>query len=155
MTMTKRTIISQAYAEIGLGRDYDAQPDELQDALLRLNAIFMQWATAGVAVGFPAVNVELADDLDNNSNLPGDAVRTAICALALDLAPSFGKAPLPQTVKAASEGYKLLMRKWAAQTIPTRARDLGSVPAGAGHKYENRINLVRGGDQVDPTERQL
>ena len=71
MSYTKRTIIEQAHAEIGLGSyAYDAQPEDLQDALLRLNALMAQWSGDSAQVGWPSVNSELVDELDSDSQLP-------------------------------------------------------------------------------------
>jgi len=143
MTLTKRNIIEQAFNEIGLGTyAYDAQPEDLQDALARMNALFAEWALAGALTGYPSINVALADDLDNYSNLPADAVRAAITALAVEMAPSYGKVASPQTIKTANAGYKLLMRKAASGQIPRREMDTGAIPGGAGYKLKHRINLV-------------
>lgn len=151
MTLKKRTIIEQAHSEIGLGSyAYDAQPEDLQDALLRLNALMAQWAGDGAQVGWPSVNVELADDLDSDSNLPVDAVRGVICALAIDLAPGFGKAVSRDTKVAAREGKRLMMRK--SSQIPQRQMDATSIPAGAGWKSDYEINLPASDNQKEQGE---
>ena len=44
MSYTKRQIINQAMTEIGLGSySLDAQPEDLQDALFKLNAMLAEW----------------------------------------------------------------------------------------------------------------
>lgn len=152
MTYTKRTIIQQAYAEIGLASyAYDAQPEDLQDALIRLNALMAQWAGNGAQVGWPSANSEFGDDLDNDSGLPVDAVRGVICGLAVDLAPGFGKQVSPDTKVAAREGKRLMMRKSA--TIPQRKMDATAIPKGAGWKdYNEQINLPASDDQIEQGE---
>lgn len=154
MSFTKRQIIAAAMNEIGLGDyAYNAQPEDLEVALMRLNVLFAEWATAGIDVGYPAVNVALADDLDNDSNLPADAVRPALTALAVDLAPSYGRSVSADTTKAANNGYKLLLRKSAAVNVPARKMDTQAVPAGAGHKYIERITLPDPDYYTTPDER--
>lgn len=147
MSYTKRTIIQQAHAEIGLGSyAYDAQPEDLQDALLRLNALMAQWSGNGAQTGWPSVNVELADDLDADSNLPPDAVRGVICALAVDLAPGFGKVVARETKVAAREGKRLMTRK--SSEIPQRQMDATSIPLGEGWKNEDQINLPASDNEI-------
>lgn len=151
MPLKKRTIIEQAHAELGLGSyAYDAQPEDLQDALLRLNALMGQWASDGAQTGWPSVNAELMDDLDADSNLPADAVRGVICALAVDMAPSFGKQPSRTTITTARSGKRLMMRKSAE--IPQRQMDATSIPIGAGWKLENQINLPASDSQIEQGE---
>lgn len=151
MSYTKRTIINQAHAEIGLGSyAYDLQPEDLQDALLRLNALLAQWSGNGAQVGWPSVNSELVDDLDADSGLPVDAVRGVICALAVDIAPGFGKAPSRETKIAARQGKKLMTRK--SMTIPQREMDATSIPAGAGWKWDQRISLSESDSDIKEGE---
>lgn len=151
MPVTKRYIIEQAHNEIGLGSyAYDAQPDDLQDALFALNALMGQWASEGALVGWPSVNAELADDLDADSNLPIDAVRGVVAALAVDIAPSFGKDPKPKTLLAAERGRKLMIHK--NSVIPQRAMDATSIPLGAGWKNEDQINLNASDNVIEEGE---
>src|SRR5205823_3620714 len=63
---TKRALILSALGEIGLA-DYlfDASPEDLQDALDRLNRMAAQWDGQGIRVGF-----NLGGGLDDESGVP-------------------------------------------------------------------------------------
>lgn len=151
MSYTKRTIIEQAHAEIGLGSyAYDAQPEDLQDALLRLNALMAQWSGDGAQVGWPSVNSELVDELDSDSQLPPDAVRGVICALAVDIAPGFGKEPSRSTKVAARQG-KVLMTKKSVKA-PQMKMDATSIPLGSGWKWQWQINLPASDSEIEEGE---
>ncbi len=151
MSYRKRDIINQAHAEIGLGSyAFDAQPEELQDALMRLNALMAEWSSEGAGTGWPSVNMPLADDLDSDSNLPIDAVKGVICALAVDLAPSFGKTPMPTTVLSATRGKRLMVRK--NTEVPQMAMLATAIPLGAGWKEIGIINLPASDSDIEEGE---
>lgn len=140
MSWTKRDIIRAAFEEIGLGSyAYDAQAEDYQGALRRLNALVASWSGSGANTGYPSNNTPDTDEIDSDSNLPADAVRGVICGLACDIAPSYGKQASPSTMTAANAGRLLMMRKSAV--IPEKRTDLASIPAGAGHKLRHQINL--------------
>lgn len=124
--LTKLEIIQQSFEELGLGSyAYDAQPEDLQTALTRLNALLGYWSSVGALTGFP-----LGGSLDDESGVPIDAERGVICALAVDIAPAYGKSAMRETKIAAREGRKILTRK--SVTAPSKVRNLSSVPKGAG-----------------------
>lgn len=140
MSYTKRQIITEAFAEIGLGPyQYDRRPEDDQTALRRLNALAAEWSAAGVDLGFPSNNTPGTDDLDADSQVPPHLVRGLICALAVDLCPGYGKAPNPATVRAAATAKDLALSQ--SVEVPSAVMDRQSVPAGAGHKYTNQIAL--------------
>lgn len=144
MSYTKRKIINEAFTEIGLGSyNFDAQPEDLQNALLRLNAMLAEWALYGAVTG---ADTPFADDLDNDSMIPMTDIRGVICGLAVNLAPSFGKAVSPDTMKGAVNGKKIIIKRNA--TVLSKRTDVADVPAGAGYKWRNRINLQE--DDVTP-----
>ena len=143
MTWSKREIIKDAFEEIGLGAQaYDIQPEDYQTALRRLNAHVSEWSGSGAQTGFAGNNTPSEGELDRDSNLPPDAVRGVICGLACDIAPGFGKQVSRKTMTAAANGRNLMLRKAAADSIPKKAKNNLSVPAGAGHKYREQINIV-------------
>lgn len=143
MSYTKRKIINEAFTEIGLGSyNFDAQPEDLQNALLRLNAMLSEWTLAGADTG---ADTPFVDDLDADSLVPMTDIRAVICGLAVSLAPSFGKIVSPDTMKAAVNGKRLVIKRNA--TIPSKKIDVAAVPAGAGHKWIDQINLAESGGQ--------
>lgn len=140
MSYTKRQIIKDAFEEIGLGAyAYTLQPEDWQTALRRLSTLLASWRGYGAITDFPSTDTPSDDDLDADSEVPVDALRGVVCGLAVDLASGYGKQVSPTTMTAAEGGRKLMIAK--NTFVPQKLADRGAVPAGAGHKYENRINL--------------
>jgi len=126
--LTKRELIQQAFEEIGLGSyAYNAKAEDFQTGLVRLNALLAEWAGTGAVT-----DGDTTGGLDADSDVPLDAERGVICALAQEIAPSYGKQPLPHTIAAARQGRILMIR--IGSTIPQRQVDFTSVPAGSGYK---------------------
>lgn len=145
--LTKREIIAQAFEEIGLGTyAYDARPEDLQSARVRLDALLAQWSSDGALTGFNS-----SKELDVESGVPQDGNRGVICALAIELAPSNGRAVMRDTKIGAREGKRVLMRK-AAQS-PGKKMNTGSAPAGAGYKEVYDVTLGDADTEVMPNER--
>jgi hypothetical protein len=54
MGYTKRQFISAAFEEIGLASYvFDLQPEQLQSALRRLDAMMADWNAKGIRLGYP------------------------------------------------------------------------------------------------------
>jgi len=124
MSFTKRKIINEAFTEIGLGTyNFDAQPEDLQNALLRLNAMLAEWAEAGAVTN---ALTPFIDDLDVDSLIPMTDIRGVICGLAVNLAPSFGKVVSMDTMKGAVTGKKIVIKRNA--TILPKQTDVAAVP---------------------------
>lgn len=141
MSLTKRDIIQAAFVEIGLGsRIYTATPEDLQDALLRLNALLAEWSTRGAAGSFVLGIGADEDDLDEDASIPANGVRGVICGLAVDIAPSYGRQVSADTRKAAELGKRALRNQ--SIEVPTKALDYTAIPAGAGHKRERIATLL-------------
>lgn len=144
--LTNREIINEAFAEIGLGAyAYNKVAEDYQTGFVRLRGILRQWESEGAAGGFAAGGI------DDDSGVPRDAERGVICALAVDLAPQYGKQPSPNTVSASAAGRRNLLRKNA--TIPQKKTDWNDIPMGAGHKSD-RINFVDQDSAITPLERE-
>jgi hypothetical protein len=97
MPWTKVDIIRQAYSEIGKTADFDIQPEELQTALRQLDAMLAMWSgTQGIRIGF--AGGDGFGDVSAETEVPTWAVEALYLNLALRLAASFGKTPMPTTV---------------------------------------------------------
>lgn len=134
MTWTKRDIIGQAFAEIGLATyTFDLQPEQWEGALRRLDAMIAQWENKGIRLAWPLPVSFANSSLDEDSNAPDTALEALYLNLAVRIAPGYGKTPSPDTKALASTTYKTLLAK-AAQPIPMQIDNM-AVPAGAGYKY--------------------
>lgn len=133
MGWTKRQIIEQAFAEIGLASySFDIQPDQMEDALRRLDNMMALWNSKGIRLGYPIPSSPGASDVDEETGVSDDALEAMSLNLAVRIAPAYGKTPMPDTKANASLGYKtLLMNSARPQEMQI---DPMTIPAGAGNK---------------------
>jgi len=89
----KRQIIELAFSEIGAaGYEFGRTPEEVADALTRLNAMMAEWAgMRGIELGYeqPPYGIGNADEL---SGIPFDTLNTVASFLALRICPMMGAA---------------------------------------------------------------
>lgn len=133
MGWTKRDIINQAFEEIGLaGYVFDLQPQQIESAVRRLDAMMATWNGKGLRLGYPVPNSPGSGDPDQDTNVSDMAVEAMILNLAVRIAPIYGKTVSPDTKATAKGAYNQLMAQ-AAKPIEMQ-RDAYAIPAGAGHK---------------------
>jgi hypothetical protein len=131
MSWTKRELVLQAFAEIGLAAYvYDLQPEQLQTALNRLDSMVATWNADGLRLGYTMASPSTTD-LDQDSGLPDAANEAVYLNLAIRLASSVGKVVSEDLTKPAREAYTALSGKFVQ--VPERLRP-SDVPAGAGNK---------------------
>lgn len=131
MSYTKRQIILSAMSEIGLSSySFDLSADQIEQALWRLDAMMEDWATRGIRLGYPSAASPELSNAYTETNLPGYAQTAVITNLAVQIAPSYGKAVSPQTLATARASLNSLLARAA---MPSEMQ-LGALPAGAGHK---------------------
>lgn len=132
MAWTKRQFVEAAFEEIGLAAYvFDLQPEQMNMALRRLDAMLATWNTKGIRLGYPLPSTPGAGDLDEDSNVPDAANQAIILNLAIQLAPAFGKATSMDTKRNAKDAYRGLLM---ISTRPMEMQMPGSMPAGAGNK---------------------
>jgi len=129
MSKTKREIIQAAFNELGMGGSgMDMSAEDFADVQVRLDGLMAQWHSQGIELGFP---IGIATEPDTDTNLPPDAEIAVICNLALQIAPSYGKAASPQTLINARQGFRVLLNK--TTEIPKKRINTSAIPAGAGY----------------------
>jgi len=132
MSWTKRQFVTQAYEEMGYaGYVYDLEPEQLQAAMRRLDAMLATWNGRGVALGYPLPSSPEQADLDEETDVPDWAAEAIYLNLAVRLAPTVGKAVSMETKAAARAAYTQVLQQVA---MPNEVRLPGSMPAGAGNK---------------------
>lgn len=132
MSYTKRQIVEGAYAEIGMAAFvFDLEPEDLQSALRRLDALMATWNGRGIRLGYPVPLQPASSSLDEDSNLPDWAAEAAITNLAVRIAPSYGKTPSDDTKITARDSYSVLLSRAA---VPPEMQFPAQLPAGAGNK---------------------
>ena len=154
MGWTKGQFINQAFGEIGLASYvFDLNPEQLQNALRRLDTMMAAWNALGIRLGYPLPSSPEDSDLDEETNVPDSAYEAIYTNLGIKLAPSFGKQVMPETKITAKESYNTLLSRAA---MPQEQQLPGTMPAGAGKKswrmYDNPFlrrpvdDVLAGGD---------
>jgi hypothetical protein len=139
MGYTKRQFILAAFEEIGLASyTFDLQPEQLESARRRLDAMIADWNGKGIRLGYPIPSSPQDGSIDEETNVPDSAYEAIICSLGIRLAPSYGKQVMPMTMATAKQGYDTLLQR---ATFPLEQQMPSTMPAGAGNKpwrvYDN------------------
>ena len=139
MSYSKRQYVEAAFAEIGMaGYVFDLQPQDLEQALRRLDAMMAEWNAKGIRLGYPLPGSPQFSDINAQSEVPDSATEAIITNLGMRLAAGYGKAVMPQTMMVAKQAYNTLL---ARATFPVQQQLPGTMPAGAGTKpwrvYDN------------------
>lgn len=132
MGYSKRQFIHAALEEIGLASYvFDLQPQQVESALRRLDAMMAEWNAKGIRLSYPLPSSPELSDVDAESDVPDSANEAIITNLAMRLAPSYGKQVMSGTAIIAKEGYNTLLQR---ATVPPELQFPGTLPAGAGNK---------------------
>lgn len=132
MAYTKRQFVTAAFEEIGLASYvYDLQPQLLQQAARRLDAMMAQWNARGIRLGYPISGNPDDAMLDTDTGVPDAANEAIICGLAMVMAPGLGKSLAADTKARAKTGLNTLQARAA---VPPEMQLPGTLPAGAGNK---------------------
>ena len=132
MSWTKRQFISQSLLEIGLGEDFNLQPEEFESALRSLDSMMAMWNGKGIRLGYLLPHTPDDSDIDSLSGVPDYANEAIYLNLAIRLAPRYGKVISVDTKITAKQAYDVLMSRSVApmpQPMPN------TMPIGAGNKY--------------------
>jgi hypothetical protein len=124
---TKQQLIEDAYGEMGLASyTFDLEPEEMQTALRRMDAMWATWEAAGIRQGY-----NFPGGLSDDSGLPDVANEPTFCELAIRLAPGKGKQINPDTKRNARDGLAAL---YAIAAMPMEQQRPSTMPRGAGNK---------------------
>lgn len=132
MGWTKKQLIAEAYGELAL-QDYvyDLDPEEMQTALRRLDAMMAFWNSQGINIGYPIPSNPDDSKLDDDAGIPDAANEPVFMNLAVRIAAGKGKQLQPSTVMLAKEGYDFLSSRSA---MPPEVQFPCTMPRGAGNK---------------------
>ncbi|VVE59465.1 hypothetical protein PIN31009_05546 [Pandoraea iniqua] len=108
---TKKEIIDDAYAEIGLaGYTFDLSAEEYSYALRRLDWMAAMWDSQGIRVGYNLPASARASDLGDDAGIPDWALQGFVTNLAVTrLASMKGKTVPPQLAQVADDSYQALL----------------------------------------------
>jgi hypothetical protein len=129
---TKRQFVEGAFEEIGMANYvFDLQPEQLQSALRRLDAMMMEWNAQGIRLGYPIASSPQDSDLDTETNSPDSAWEAVITNLAVRIAPGYGKTVSPDTKMVAKNAFNTLLSR---ATFPLEKQLPETMPIGQGNK---------------------
>jgi len=132
MGYTKRQFVSAAFEEIGMAEYvFDLQPEQLQSALNRLDAMLAEWNAKGLRLGYSLPSSPQDSDLDEPTFAPDSAWEAIITNLAIRIAPGYGKAVSPDTKVTAKAAYNTLLQRAA---FPLEQQLPETMPTGQGNK---------------------
>jgi hypothetical protein len=139
MSWTKRDIVTHALDDIGIvSSEAEVDADMMAVALARLDAMAASWYAKGIRIGYPLSGSHALATADAPLNIPDSAFEPLYMNLSARLAPGFGKTLSPFQILIAREGYRTLM---ARASMPAEMSLGGSVPSGAGRKWNRYITL--------------
>ena len=148
MSYTKRQFIEAAFQEIGLASYvYDLQPEQLELAMRRMDAMLANWNAKNIKIGYPIPSSPENSDLDSETDVPDSANMAIILNLAVQLAPGYGKVVSQDTKMMAKDAYRSLI---IASVRPREMALPSTLPAGAGHKPHiyNRPFITESDDSI-------
>jgi hypothetical protein len=133
----KRELIELAFGDLGsAGYEFGRTPEEIADALSRLNAIMAEWPWNALSYNAPLYGAGNADDY---SGISGEAVNAVTAMLALRLAPIMGATLSPEArfnlVSASNKIYALTA---SINTMPFDRH----TPRGMGSEHKFGIGFV-------------
>lgn len=138
MGYSKRQFVQAAFEEIGLATyAFDLQPQQFESALRRLDAMMAEWNAKGIRLGYPIPGSPENSDLDSESEVPDYANDAIITNLAVRIAPSYGRTPMPETKITAKTTYNTLLSR---ATMPPEQQFPSGLPRGAGWKPWRETN---------------
>lgn len=132
MGYTKRQFVEGAFEEIGMANYvFDLQPEQLQSALRRLDAMMMEWNAQGIRLGYPIASSPQDSDLSTETGTPDSAWEAVITNLAIRIAPGYGKDVRPETKVIAKNAFNTLLQR---ATFPLEKQLPETMPIGQGNK---------------------
>lgn len=150
MAYTKRQFVEAALTEIGLASYvFDIQPEQLEYARRRLDAMMADWNGKGLRLSYPIPASPEQGSLAEETNVPDSANEAVILNLAVRLAPSYGKQIMPDTRLLAKTAYDTVLQR---ATAPIELQFPDTLPSGAGNKYWRDADDPFMPTPVDPVE---
>ena len=147
MGYSKRQFVEGAYEELGIASyAFDLDPEALQSALRRLDAMMAEWNAKGIRLSYPIPGSPGDSNLNDPSEVPDSAYEAIITNLAIRMAPQLGKTVSIDTKSTAKGGYNTLLSR---ACFPPEMQYPGTLPAGAGNKPTSNLNNVFVPEPVD------
>lgn len=134
MATTKREIIESAFSDIGLAAFvFDINDTETTDALRKLDRLLAQWDGRGIRISYSLPITPSSSSPAENAGVPDVYVSALVQALAMLLAPSYGKTITQDMRINAKQSYNDMLSRVAARDI-AEMQYPDTLPIGTGNK---------------------
>ena len=131
MAYKKLDIVDLAFQEIGIASyEFDLNPQESNGALRQLDLMMATWNKLGIKIGYPIPSSPGDSDLDQDIDIPDNALEAMYLNLAVRISSGFGKKLAPETRMAASRTYQQLLSAHIHPIEQSLNQDF--IPVGAG-----------------------
>lgn len=148
MGWTKRQFIEQAYEEIGFASyTYDLEPERLEKAMYKLDAMMAILNIKGVRIGYPLPSSPQNAELDQETDVPDFANEPIYTNLAIRIAGSVGKTISPELRAVARAGYRTLLSQ-TSQVLEKRLPRETLLGAGNKTSYPRRVFISPESEKV-------
>lgn len=150
MGWSKRQFVEQAFRKAGLAAIvFDLQPDQLQSAMVDMDAMVATWYAKGIKIGYPLPSSPQNSGLDQATSVPSEGNEAIYLNLALRIAPDFGKTVMPDVKISAKLAYDALLAKAA---MPGKTQLPVTMPQGAGNKPWRREETFINPPDLNPLD---
>lgn len=121
---TKRRLIEAAFGELALaGYTYDLTPEEVQAALLAMEAMASEWVNNGAELSY-----SFGEDVDAVSGVSLPSTRAVYLNLAISIAASKGKQLSRQTLVLARNGYDAILTNTVKDATASAQQEAANTP---------------------------
>ena len=132
MGYSKRQFVEGAFEELGIASyDFDLQPEELESAMRRLDAMMAEWNAKGIRLSYPVPGSPDDNDLSEPTQVPDSAYEAIITNLGIRIAPQHGKTVAVETKASAKAAYNTLL---ARACFPPEMQFPSTMGVGTGNK---------------------
>lgn len=144
----KRQIIELAFGDIGsAGYEFGRNPEEVNDALLRLNALMREYPFSTLGYEQPGYGVGSPDEL---SGIPDQWLSVVASKLALRICPMMGATM--STEAKASLASSMAQLNAAAATVPSMPFGRGTLAGAGNRRWFGPFIPVVEIDDTDPSD---
>jgi len=140
MSISTAELIRDAFSLANIYGPTEAiEPEDVQFALRKLNALLADWETDGINLNyFP----QSMDEIGNDCPIPDDSILAVTYYLSFAIAPHYGKQLLPQMLALGRSYYDRLLRDAVSAKLPAVKEPL--VPRGTGDRFLSSTNILNG-----------
>lgn len=139
MAVRKSDLVRDALTKLAIiDYDYDIDPAEFRTGLIAMEVMMASWDARGIKCGYIIAPTPEMAKAEDDAGIPDIARRAIAYSLAIDIAPTYGKAITQEVAAGASSGMTDLLA--AIQYLPT-VQYPRNMPRGSGNTLRfNRWN---------------